>query len=436
MDVILLKECQRRRADLMSMIGNQAAAIIPSSVEKIRNNDVHYPFRQDSDFWYLSGFNEPDAMLVLLPGNLQSRSILFCRERDIVREKWDGPRAGLGGAVTDYGMDDAFPIEDIDDILPGLLEGREQVHFPLGYDSDFDQQVIAWLNHDQRHRSAVPMPEELVSITHLLHELRLLKSRYEQNAMRRAAEVSVIAHRRAMRAARQSSNEQELMAELLYEFTRHGCQPAYAPIVAGGVNACVLHYVANNQIFQPGDLMLIDAGCEYENYAADITRTFPVNGRFSDEQKTIYNIVLQAQLAAIEKATVESHWDEVHVAARDVIVDGLLENGLLKGSRDDILEQHSYQRFFMHKTGHWLGLDVHDVGDYQVDKLSRQLEPGMVMTVEPGIYIDPQDESVESRWRGIGVRIEDDVLVTRNQPDVLTAALPKSVDDIESWMRD
>ncbi len=440
-DKALLKECIRRRADLMGMIGPQAAAIIPGALQKIRNNDVHYPFRQDSDFWYLTGFNEPDAMLVLLPsggtGNAPSRSILFCRERDILREQWDGPRAGLEGAMQDYAMDDAFPITDIDDILPGLLEGREQVHFPLGRDSEFDQRVIAWTRYQRRGSldQSGAMPEELVSLTHLLHELRVIKTRYERQAMRRAAEVSAAAHVRAMRAVKKLSNERELMAELLYEYTRSGCQASYEPIVAAGANACVLHYLANNQPIHANDLVLIDSACEYANYAADITRTFPARGKFSAEQKTIYNIVLEAQLSAISKATTRHHWDDVHDAALTVIIDGLLDIGLLSGSREQAMETRSYQRFFMHKTGHWLGLDVHDVGDYQVDQMPRQLEPGMVMTVEPGIYISADDESVDERWRGIGVRIEDDVLVTKTGPEILSESVPKAIDEIEALVQ-
>ncbi len=432
----LFKECQRRRADLMGMIGRQAAAIIPGAQEKIRNNDVHYPFRQDSDFWYLTGFDEPDAILVLLPDGQRSRSILFCRERNRQREQWDGPRAGLEGAVDIYGMQDAFPITDIDDILPGLLEGREQVHFPLGRDSEFDQRVISWSRYNRRQGSPQRlMPEELVCITHVLHELRLIKSRYELQAMRRAAEISARAHTRVMQAVTTATDERELMAELIYEYTRAGCQTAYAPIVAAGVNACVLHYTANNQPLDRDGLVLVDSGCEYANYAADITRTFPASGHFSAPQKAIYAIVLAAQQAAIATATCAHNWDSPHHAALAVIVDGLLDIGLLSGSREQILETHSYRRFFMHKTGHWLGLDVHDVGDYQVDKQPRQLEPGMVMTIEPGIYIAPDDEQVAQSWRGIGVRIEDDVLVTKHDPEVLTGMLPRQISELEALIQ-
>lgn len=438
MDKHLFKECHRRRADLMGMIGPLAAAVIPGAQQKIRNNDVHYPFRQDSDFWYLTGFDEPDALLVLLPGKQHARSVLFCRERDRRREQWDGPRAGLEGAVQDYGLDDAFPITDIDDILPGLLEGLEQVHFPLGRDREFDQRVIDWTRYDRAGGSkpGQAMPEELVSITHLLHELRVIKTRYEQRAMRRAGEISAQAHIRAIRAVGGCSNERELLAELMHEYIRHGCQAAYEPIVAAGVNACVLHYVINNQPIAPDGLVLIDSACEYAGYAADITRTFPASGAFSAEQKVIYEIVLEAQRAAIACATREHNWNAVHEAARAVIINGLLEAGILSGTAEQVLEDKSYQRFFMHKTGHWLGLDVHDVGDYQVDKLPRQLEPGMVMTVEPGIYIAPDDETVDARWRGIGVRIEDDVLVTKTEPDVLTALAPKQIDDVEALVRE
>lgn len=428
----LLRECRRRRDDICAMIGSDAVAVITSAEQVIRSNDEHYPFRQDSDFWYLTGFPEPDAMLVLRPGSDTAEQVLFCRERNAAAERWDGARAGLEGAVSHYGLDDAFPIDDIDDIMPGLLEGREKVYFHLGREPGFDQQMISWLQHN--HARKPGMPEELISITHLLHELRLIKSRFEQQQMRRSGEIAAAAHCRAMRRARHCQHEHELMAEVLYEFHRQGCGTAYAPIVGAGANGCVLHYIDNNGPLGNSDLVLIDAGCEYQGYASDITRTFPLSGRFSVEQKAVYEIVLAAQEAAIAIATTRHVWDDVHQAAVSVIAQGLLDLQLLKGDLQQVLETRSYEAFFMHKTGHWLGLDVHDVGDYRVDDYSRQLEPGMVMTVEPGIYISPDVADVDTRWHGIGIRIEDDVLVTKSQPDVLTNGVPKTVSAIEALM--
>jgi len=426
-----------RCRELMNMIGDNAVAMIGGARELIRNNDVHYPFRQDSDFWYLTGFDEPDALLVLVPGRDRAESILFCRERDPEREVWDGPRAGVEGARTEYGFDDAFPIDDIDEILPGLLEGRERVYYNLGRESDFDQRVIGWVKRAAaRGGRSRAMPEELVSVAHPLHEMRLIKSRPERERMKKAANISADAHRRLMRAARPGCNERELHAELLHEFCRRGCACAYLPIVAGGANACILHYIRNDQAIGDGDLVLVDAGCEYDKYAADITRTFPVNGRFTPEQRAIYDIVLAAQLAAIERVRADCVWSDVHDAAVDVIARGLVDLGILQGSPEQVIENGDYRRFFMHKTGHWLGLDVHDVGDYQVEGQARQLERGMVMTVEPGIYIPPGAEGVDARWHCIGVRIEDDVAVSRRGPEVLSDRVPKQPDEIEALLAD
>jgi len=433
--MIETKEYVRRRKQLMRMAGRDAIVIVPAAPERVRNNDSHYPYRQDSDFHYLSGFPEPDAVLALIPGREQGETILFCRERDAERERWDGARAGHDGAVRDYGFDDAFPIDDIDDILPDMIEGRTRVYYHFGRDPEFDLKLIGWINRvrAQVRQGAVP-PHEFVALSHLLHDLRLYKSRGELRVMRKSARIAAEAHVRAMRATRPGMNEHEVEAELLHEFRRHGAVPSYEPIVGGGANACVLHYRANNAALRDGDLLLIDAGAEYQCYASDITRTFPVNGRFSPEQRAIYDIVLAAQTAAIDEVRPGRAFDAYHEAAVRVITRGLIKLGLLEGSLEKNLREHAYRAFYMHKTGHWLGLDVHDVGDYRVDGEFRLLEAGMVVTVEPGIYISPDLKRVPARWRGIGIRIEDDVVVTRGDPLVLTDSVPRNADAIEELM--
>jgi Xaa-Pro aminopeptidase len=433
--MIETREFVRRRRQLMRMAGRDAIVIVPAAPERVRSNDSHYAYRQDSDFHYLSGFPEPDAVLALIPGREQGEMILFCRERDIERERWDGARAGTEGAVRDYGFDDAFPIEDIDDILPGMIEGRARVYYHFGRDPEFDLKLIGWVNRVRAdvRKGAVP-PHEFVALSHLLHDLRLYKSRNELRIMKKSAKIAAAAHVRAMRATRPAMNEHEVEAELLHEFRRHGAVPSYEPIVGGGANGCILHYRANNAPLRDGDLLLIDAGAEYQCYASDITRTFPVNGRFSREQRLVYDIVLAAQTAAIDEVRPGRPFDAYHEAAVRVITRGLIRIGLLEGSLDKNLREHSYRAFYMHKTGHWLGLDVHDVGDYRIDGEFRLLEPGMVVTVEPGIYISPDHKRVPARWRGIGVRIEDDIVVTRGEPLVLTDAVPRDADAIEALM--
>jgi Xaa-Pro aminopeptidase len=428
-------EFVRRRRQLMRMAGRDAIVIVPAAPERVRNNDSHYPYRQDSDFHYLSGFPEPDAVLALIPGREQGETILFCRERDAERERWDGTRAGTEGAVRDYAFDDAFPIDDIDDILPGMIEGRIRVYYHFGRDPEFDLKLIGWVNRVRAdvRKGAVP-PHEFVALSHLLHDLRLYKSRGEIRLMRKSARIAAAAHVRAMRATRPGMNEHEIEAELLHEFRRHGAVPSYEPIVGGGANACVLHYRANDAELRDGDLLLIDAGAEYECYASDITRTFPVNGKFSPEQRALYDIVLAAQTAAIDEVRPGRSFDAYHEAAVRVITRGLIRIGLLEGSLEKNLREHAYRRFYMHKTGHWLGLDVHDVGDYRVDGEFRMLEPGMVVTVEPGLYIAPELKKVPARWRGIGIRIEDDIVVTRGDPEILTDSVPRDPDAIEALM--
>ncbi|HAD08672.1 MAG TPA: Xaa-Pro aminopeptidase [Porticoccaceae bacterium] len=430
------KEFARRRRDLMSMIGKNSIAVITAAPERQRSRDTHFPYRQDSDFYYLSGFPEPEAVLVLVPGRKQGEFIVFCRDRDPDREIWDGYRAGPEGACADFGANDAFPINDIDEILPGLLEDKERVYYAVGKDREFDQHLMGWINDIRaRARTGAVPPGEFVDLDHLLHEMRLFKKPAEIKLMRKAGKISAAAHCRAMRAVRPGMREFELQAELEHEFAKAGASyPAYTSIVGGGGNACVLHYITNQDELNDGDLVLIDAGCEYQHYAADITRTFPVNGKFSTEQKAIYEIVLEAQQAAIETVQVGNTWDQPHQATVEIITAGLVQLGLLKGKVKDLIEKNAYTRFYMHRAGHWLGMDVHDVGDYKVDNQWRMLEPGMVMTVEPGIYISPNDTKVAKKWRGIGIRIEDDVLLTRKGPEVLTAGVPKTVADIEAFM--
>ena len=429
------KEFARRRKQLMRIVGNDGICIVPAAPERVRNNDSHYPYRQDSDFHYLTGFAEPEAVLALIPGREHGEAILFCRERDLEREAWDGARAGQEGAVSEFGMDDAFPIADIDDILPGMIEGRSRVYYHFGRDTDFDVQLIGWVNAVRaRIKQGARAPHEFVALGHILHDLRLFKTRDELRVMRKAAQIASAAHVRAMRATRPGMNEHEIEAELLHEFRRRGAVPSYEPIVGGGANGCVLHYRANNTPLRDGDLLLIDAGAEYECYASDITRTFPVNGKFSPEQRALYELVLAAQKAAIEEVRPGRPFGAYHDAAVRTLTAGLIKLGLLKGGIEKNIREQTYRKFYMHKTGHWLGLDVHDVGDYRVDGEFRELEPGMVVTVEPGLYIAPDAKGVAAKWRGIGIRIEDDVVVTRDDPEVITTAVPNDPDAIEALM--
>ncbi|MBD8695442.1 aminopeptidase P N-terminal domain-containing protein [Stenotrophomonas sp. CFBP 13718] len=429
-------EYRRRRRQLMEMAGDDAILVLPAASEKVRSLDTHYPYRQDSDFWYLSGFPEPDAVLVLVPGRRHGEVILFCRERDAEREAWDGARAGQEGAVADFGMDDAFPIDDLDDILPGLLEGRSRVYYHFGRDAEFDLKLIGWVNRvrSQVRHGAQP-PHEFLELGHLLHEQRLFKSAAEVAVMDEAARISVQAHQAAMRVARPGIHEYELQAEVERVFRAHDACPAYSSIVGAGHNACILHYRDNNARSRDGDLVLIDAGAEYRNYASDITRTFPVNGRFSAEQRALHGLVGAAQAAALAQARPGVAYEAGHLAAVNVLTEGLLRLGLLKGTLEANIAEAHYKRFYRHKTGHWIGLDVHDVGDYRLAGESRLLEPGMVFTIEPGLYVSADDTSVDARWRGIGIRTEDDVLITDNGHRVLTEGLARSADEIEAFMQ-
>ena len=424
-----------RRARVLRAMG-AGVAVIPTAHERVRNRDTHYPYRFDSYFYYLTGFSEPDAALVLVAGE-SSRTLLFCRSRNEEREIWDGFRHGPEAARERFGFDHAHPIEELDNTLAELLADQPALFYPVGADAAWDAHAMRWLNAVRaKARTGIAAPSAVNDVRALLDEMRLIKDEHELGFMRRAASISAAAHRRAMRATRPGAREYEVEAELLYEFRRSGAQvPAYWPIVAGGANACVLHYVFNDAQLRDGELLLIDAGCELHGYAADITRTFPVNGRFSGTQREVYELVLEAQRAAMSKIRSGNPWNEPHDAAVRVLAQGLLELKLLSGSLDEALEKETYKRFYMHRTGHWLGLDVHDAGDYKRSGKWRALEPGMTLTVEPGLYLRAA-EDVAERFHNIGVRIEDDVLVTAGACEVLTAEAPKSVADIEALMRD
>ncbi|PIE44192.1 MAG: Xaa-Pro aminopeptidase [Gammaproteobacteria bacterium] len=426
---------QRRRA-LIEQMSDNCIAVLPAAPEKIRNRDVHYPFRQDSDFFYLTGFAEPDAVLVLVPGREHGESILFCREKDPKKELWDGAIMGPEGAVAELAMDDAFPVADIDDILPGLIEGKDKVYYSMGLDADFDKRVMESINTIRsKVRNGAHSPGEFVALEHFLHDMRLFKSPAELKTMQQAARIAAEAHIRAMKKCQPGMFEYQLESEIMHCFLAAGSHAAaYPSIVGAGNNACILHYIENHSLIGNGQLVLIDAGCELDYYASDITRTFPANGRFSTEQKAIYEIVLRAQKAAIEKVVVGNHWNHPHEAAVRIITEGLVELGILEGAVDELIEKQAFTKYYMHRTGHWLGMDVHDVGDYKVGGQWRVLEPNMVLTVEPGIYISPDEQAVEPRWRGIGVRIEDDVVVTRKGPKVITESVPKEVAQIEALM--
>jgi Xaa-Pro aminopeptidase len=424
---------QRRRARLAAAM-QEGVAVVPTAPERARNRDSHYPYRFDSYFYYLTGFREPAAALVIVAG-AEPRSILFCRDKDPERENWDGFRHGPEAAGGAFGFDEAHSITRLDALMPELIADRDALYCHLGADAAWDARVTDWINQVRgRARSGVTAPSTVRDIHAQLDEMRLIKGPEELAVMRRAAAITTGAHRRAMRAAGPGRAEYEIEAELLHEFRRHGAQaPAYTPIVASGERACVLHYVQNDGVLMDGELLLVDAGCELDGYATDLTRTFPVNGRFSGPQREIYELVLAAQAAAIAAVKPGAPWDEPHHAAVSVLAQGLIDLTLLSGGLAEVVETEAYKKFYMHRTGHWLGLDVHDAGDYKSRGGWRALAPGMVLTVEPGCYIRP-GEGVPARLAGIGVRIEDDVLVTGSGAEVLTRDAPKAPADIEAWM--
>jgi Xaa-Pro aminopeptidase len=434
--LISAQEFANRRQRLMQSVGPDAAVILPAAIHHHRNRDSEYRFRQHSNFYYLTGFAEPEAVIVLLPGRAEGEFVLFCRPRDREMEIWNGYRAGPEGAVANFGADQSYVIDELAQRLPELLAGRSQIHAPMGEHAEFEQQLTAVLvSLRARSRAGVAAPVAWQVLDATLSEQRLIKSPAEIAVMQRAADISAQGHIRAMQLAAPGRYEYELEAELLHEFVRHGCAaPAYNSIVGSGHNACILHYNDNNKMLVDGDLVLIDAGGELDHYAADITRTFPANGRFSAPQRALYEVVLAALLAAIDCVKPGASWQAPHDAAVRVLSQGLLDLGLLQGNVDEVIEQGLFRRFYMHRTGHWLGMDVHDVGDYQQNGSWRPLQAGMVLTVEPGLYIAPDDETVDLQWRGIGIRIEDDVVVTETGHHVLTAAAPKTVAAIEALM--
>jgi Xaa-Pro aminopeptidase len=425
-----IKHFRKRRTALARALGD-GVVVLPTAPERTRNADSHYDYRWDSGFYYLTGFREPEAVLVMMLGP-KPRSILFCREKNLEREIWDGFRHGPELARDVFGFDEAYPVADLDTRMPELLANQDVLHTPIGSDPAWDTGIAGWLNAVRaKVRSGITAPAQVRDVRAAVNDMRLVKDENELAVMRRAAAISSAAHVRAMRAAAPGRREYEIEAELLHEFCRNGARsPAYGSIVAAGANACVLHYRENSAELRRGELMLIDAGCELDSYASDITRTFPIGGKFSAAQKDVYELVLAAQEAAIKAVKPGADFIDYHNAATRVLVQGLIDLELCKGSVDEVLEDESYKQFYMHRTGHWLGLDVHDAGDYMQKGKWRKLKAGMVLTVEPGCYIRPADNVPKAFWN-IGVRIEDDVLVTPAGREVLTAACPKRVKDVE-----
>lgn len=428
-------EFARRRDRLMAAIGPKSVAIVAGAKEQRRNGDTHYPFRQESDFFYLTGFAEPNALLVLAPLRDEGEVTIFVNPSDPSAEQWTGRRLGVDAAPQVLGVDQAFDVAEFDTQLAQLIEGRQAIHAHFGFDAAFDQQIFSSSTKLKSQRKAAP--QEFVALSHSLHELRVVKSPHEQECMQRAANITIRAHIRAMKACKPGLGEWNLEAELISEFMSSGARyAAYPSIVASGENACTMHYVDNNARLNEGDLVLIDAGCELDHYASDVTRTFPVSGRFSGRQRELYDLCLDAQEHAIDSAKPDAKFTDPHDAARNVLTQGLIDLGILDGPLDAALEQNADRRFLVHRCSHWLGLDVHDAGAYMEDGKSRALAPGMVLTIEPGIYIPSNDsmKDVDSKWHGIGIRIEDDVLITADGNQVLSDDAPKKADEIESLM--
>lgn len=434
--MITKNEFAKRRQQVIKKIGCTGIVILPAAPVALRNGDYDYPYRQNSDFYYLTGFEEPDAVAIIAPNRSEGEFILFNRIRKREEEIWTGIRAGQAGARTLFGADEAYPISELETKLPLLLEGREEIYYTMGWHHDFDAILLAAMNKIRgKIRGGIYSPVVFKDITDTIHEMRLIKSPAEIKLMRKAAEISAAAHIRAMQACQPGMNEYQLEAELMYEFQRHGARfPAYTSIVGSASNSCILHYNENNKIIDKNSIVLVDAGCEYHYYAADITRTFPASGRFSPEQKAIYEIVLAAQVAAIKAIRPGVRWSTMQTIIVEILTQGLIDLGILKGNLDRLLEKEAYLPFYMHKSGHWLGMDVHDVGRYKIDGKWRPLRPGMVLTVEPGIYISSDLPGVHKRWHNIGVRIEDDVLVTAKNHEVLSHHAPKEIKEIEALM--
>ena len=429
---------QERRDRLAEEMGPHSIAIIATSPVAMRNRDADYKFRADSSFFYLTGFAEPEAVAIIETFESIDEGYtysLFCRERDREMEIWHGYRAGVDGAVEDYDADEAYAIDLLDEEIIEKLLNKQKLFYRMGQQADFDARVAKWIAEaNGESRKGTSAPAQVIQLDRILDEMRLHKSTQEIELMQIASTISAQAHTRAMQAVKPGMMEYALEAELNYIFGQNGCVPSYNSIVGGGENGCILHYVENDKVLKDGDLVLIDAACEYQLYASDITRTFPVNGKFSSEQKALYEVVLKAQLAAIDAVRIGNSYKEPHRIAVRILVQGLLDLGLMQGNIEQIIESESFHQFYMHGTGHWLGMDVHDVGSYKIEGEWRAYEEGMAVTVEPGLYIAPDDETVDEKWRGIGIRIEDDVVVTKDGPRVLTAEVVKTVEEIEALM--
>ena len=425
-----------RRSKLASKVLEDSAIIVSSATVKTRVSDTDYAYRQDSNFYYLSGYEEPESLLLIRPSK-KEQFIIFCRDRDPLREQWDGFRTGQDGAIELYDADASYSINSLDQIMPNLLEGIKNIYFSMSAPSNVDLKITHWLEEIRKNtRAGAEPPQNLLSLDSILHEMRLIKEDHEMDLMKKAADITTEAHIRAMQAVTPGMFEYQLEAEYLYAFNKNGARsPAYNSIVGGGNNSCILHYVENNAELNDGDLVLVDAGCEYQYYASDVTRTFPVNGKFSPEQKEIYSIVLEAHKQSMEQAQPGNKWNLMHEKSVEVIVEGLLSIGLLKGSKEENIEKGTYSKFYMHRIGHWLGMDVHDVGSYKNDGDWRELEEGMVMTIEPGIYVLDNLEDVEDKWKGIGVRIEDNVVITDSGFEVLTPDVPRTIEDVEKTVQ-
>ena len=428
---------QDRRDRLAEAMGPNSIAIIETSQEAMRNRDADYKYRTDSSFFYLTGFAEPEAVAVIetSENGEEYTYSLFCRERNREMEIWNGYRAGVDGAVDDYDADEAYAIDLLDEEIIEKLLNKEKLFYRIGQRAEFDARVAKWIvQANGESRKGTTAPAQLIQLDRIVDEMRLHKDAEEIQLMQIASNISAEAHTQAMKAVRPGMMEYALEAELNYVFGKNGCVPSYNSIVGGGENGCILHYVENNKELKDGDLVLIDAACEYEFYASDITRTFPVNGKFSPEQKALYQVVLDAQIAAIEAVRIGNSYKEPHHVAVRILVQGLLDLGIMLGDIDEIIEKESFRQFYMHGTGHWLGMDVHDVGSYKQDGEWRTYQEGMVVTVEPGLYIAPDDETVDAKWRGIGIRIEDDIVATKNGPLNLTSKVVKTIEDIEALM--
>ena len=426
-----------RRSELSKKVLDDSVIIVASSPVKSRISDTDYLYRQDSNFYYLSGYEEPESILLIRPYAKKDNFIIFCRDRDPLKEQWDGFRSGQKGAVKDFGANKSLSISSVDSLMPELLEGAKNIYYSMSSPCGLDKRINAWVDQIRLNtRAGAEPPQNLLSLDSIIHEMRLLKSDEEIEVMKQAAEITTEAHIRAMKAVKPGMFEYQLEAEYLYAFNKNGAKaPAYNSIVGGGNNACILHYVENNSELKDGDVVLVDAGCEYKYYASDVTRTFPVNGSFTEEQKQIYSVVLEAHKQSMDQLQPGNKWNLAHEKSVEVIVEGLIDLGIIKSSKQEAIDTGEYSKFYMHRIGHWLGMDVHDVGSYKQDGDWRDLEPGMVMTIEPGIYILDSLEGVEDKWKGIGVRIEDDVLVTKEGFEVLTPDIPRSIEEVESTVQ-